>query len=106
MAQPDLSKIVSVIMENPKLVEEIREMVSRSENSPEEAKSEPEEDLSEKSAAVFKEEPYQAAGHQLSHSARRNELLRAMQPYVSKERSRAIESMITVADLLLTFKEK
>lgn len=109
MAQPDLSKIVSIIMENPKLVEEIREMVSMSEKSDvseaENAEAN-QQNTVEKSSAALSEPTYQSIPHVSASASRRNELLRAMQPYVSKERSKAIESMITIADLLLAFKEK
>ena len=105
MAQPDLSKIVSIIMENPKLVEEIREMVSKSEEADSHEESSEESKATEVSD-VPTEATYQSALPTSTHASRRNELLRAMQPYVSKERSKAIESMITIADLLLAFKEK
>ena len=109
MAQPDLSKIVSIIMENPKLVEEIRDMISKSEvsDSPVEEKNELSETVAEKEISeTAAQATYKSVAPTNSHATRRNELLRAMQPYVSKERSRAIESMITIADLLLAFKEK
>ena len=109
MAQPDLSKIVSIIMENPKLVEEIKDMVSKSEtqDSEIEEKNELSETAQEKEALEkAAQATYKSASPTSSHATRRNELLRAMQPYVSKERSRAIESMITIADLLMAFKEK
>lgn len=109
MAQPDLSKIVSIIMENPKLVEEIREMVSKSEesvSSAEESREEAEDTIVAKATEVSSEATYKSAPQIISHTSRRNELLRAMQPYVSKERSKAIESMITIADLLLAFRQE
>ena len=109
MAQPDLSKIVSIIMENPKLVEEIREMVSRSEGADTSEEKSPDvtqENTADEASANSPEPTYQGTSRMGSQTSRRNELLRAMQPYVSKERSKAIESMITIADLLLAFKEK
>ena len=108
MAEADLSKIIGIIMENPKLVEQIREMVARSESPEEEKSASPQSENNESSeddipvkATIPEERTYTQ-----SRSSRRNELLRAMRPYVSEQRGRAIESMITIADILFAIKEK
>lgn len=107
MAEADLTKIVSIIMENPKLVEEIRDMVTKSE-AKEETSPPTEAQVSEGEAeATITALPHTEENtYGKSRSSRRNELLRAMRPYVSEERSRAIESMITIADILFAIKEK
>ena len=106
MAEADLSKIVNLIMENPKLIEEIRSIASKSEESAESAEPiEKSTEVTESSIAptpIHKEEEHT---YSTSKSHRRSELLRALRPYLSKERGKAIESMITVADILLTVKE-
>ena len=102
MAEPDLSKIINVIMENPALVEEIRSMVRKSEA--EDRESEPQiEGPGENSTA---EEEDTQTTYPKSKASRRNDLLRAMRPYVSEQRGRAIESMISIADIIFAIREK
>ena len=107
MAEADLSKIVGIIMENPKLVAEIRDMVTKAEASEDEAMPEKAEDPSEiATPSAVMSNPVSENTYRESRSSRRNDLLRAMRPYVSEERGRAIESMITIMDILFTLKEK
>ena len=99
MAEADISKIISAIMENPALVEEIRSLAIKSEeqkDTQQTKKEEPAERTEE--AALDLPHPKKAS--------RRNDLLRAMRPYLSEERGRAIESMITIADIIFAIKEK
>ena len=106
MAEADLSKIVSIIMENPKLVEEIRDMVTKSDVKNESnATAESSENSSMESEVIPSIASSEESTYKESRSSRRNDLLRAIRPYVSKERGRAIESMITIADILFTIKE-
>ena len=107
MAEADLSKIVNLIMENPKLIEEIKSMVNKSEGE-EHTEEEIPIPVSEKSENTVQKAEDISTGENTyfpSRSSRRTELLRALRPYLSKERGRAIESMITVADILLAVKE-
>ena len=99
MADTDLSKIVNLIMENPKLIEEIKSMASgASESGDESEKAEAE--------AIFeteKEETVKEASTPpitSSEKIRRKDLLCALKPYVSPERARAIDSMLSVAEIL------
>ena len=90
---PDLSKIVSLIMENPELISKIQGLAKGDEEKAEEPKKE---------ATV---EPVAAASaipDVPRHDARekRNRLLYAMKPYLSSERAKAIDSMMSVADIL------
>ena len=99
MAEADISKIISAIMENPALVEEIRSLAIKNEepkDTHKTAKTEPDERSEE--AALDLAHPKKAS--------RRNDLLRAMRPYLSEERGKAIESMITIADIIFAIKEK
>ena len=101
MAEADLSRIVNLIMENPKLIEEIKNLASQ--NSPSE-----ESEL--KAAAEAQEEATAIEGEGVAASAypyvkndnraRRNSLLSALKPYVSQKRCQAIDSMISIADIL------
>ena len=90
---PDLSKIVGLIMENPKLIEEISGLVKKSEGEMGEGEK---VELEEPPKAT----PTVAAEADSSRSQRRERLLCALKPYVSKERARAIDSMISIAEML------
>ena len=102
MAEADLSKIVNIIMENPQLVEQIRDMISKAEDNPPSSTEEAKGQAEEPAVSDLRTEN----AYPKHHSSRRNDLLRAIRPYVSEERSRAIESMITIADVLFALREK
>ena len=95
MAEADLSKIVNLIMENPHIIDEIKKLSEDSENKsvksdvPLEASEE-----GEKTEASFLDT------ERGTKHTRRRELLSALKPYVSGERGQAIESMMTIADIL------
>lgn len=92
MAENDVGKIVNLIMENPELVEKIRELAQGEENT--EGKDEAEETASEPVALHIPEAmPRRSA-------TRRTELLRALKPYLSEDRGKAIESMMSIADII------
>lgn len=101
----DLSKVVNLIMENPKLIEGISALAKGDKNIPREAteSSAPEESYEEKVALKPKDVAY--AGERPQRN-RRNELLFAMKPYLSKERARAIDSVLTIVDILGVMKER
>ena len=95
----DVSKVISVIMENPKLIEEISALV----NSKEASGGTVEESIPEKPPELKEEAPpeslptYAPVGYGRSNRA---QLLGALKPYVSKERAKAIDSMLSIADIL------
>ena len=95
MAEADLSKIVGLIMENPEIIEKIKELSSKSEAASDSKESAPENKSSE---AVSEQPPISTAVS--SKRAKRKELLYALKSYVSEERGRAIESMLSIADIL------
>ena len=109
MAETDLSKIVNLIMENPKLIEEIKNLSTNKEKA-ESAESDKEEpasiiDKSEKAAAPAV--TYESSGSIGGISRiRRKDLLLALKPYVSEERGRAIDSMMSIADILEMMRSK
>ena len=112
MAEAELGRIIDLIMKNPDLIAQIKELgakntteeetesttedvsaTEKSENDDEVIKSQPEEGAAITAPSVKQTEIPQS-------KARRNELLRALKPYVSGERGKAIESMMTIADIL------
>ena len=89
---PDLSRIISVIMENPSLIEEISALASKS--------SEPTQE------ATVEEAPAMTEPRAVDIHSRRDQLLSAMKPYLSSERQKAIDSMITFAEILDAVRRK
>ena len=96
----DLSKVIGLIMENPALIEQISSLARQS--STEQKIEEPPKATEE--VAVLKEdaEPKAEPTYSPIISQRNNraQLLGALKPYVSKERAKAIDSMISIADIL------
>ena len=93
---PDISRIISVLMENPELIEQISALVK---DTPEEApKDVPEEPKTDVEASTV---PIES-----DIRGRREHLLSALKPYLSDERQRAIDSMMTFADMLAVMRRK
>ncbi len=98
MAEADLSKIVSMILENPELVEKIKSMAEGeggAEAAPVPENAEP--------AAETASYISQSAGSP-RRSGRRNELLRAMKSFLSEDRRKSLDMMMTLADVFDTMK--
>ena len=87
---PDLSRIVGMIMENPGLVNEIAAMAKNAEAAPEA----PEEPKPQAAPTP------RAEGTESERRVHRSRLASAMKPYLSKERARAIDTMMSIADIL------
>ena len=94
MAETDIAKVVSLIMENPKLVEEIKALVAEDHESSDGKETVREEPVAavEETVAIHTEPP--------RHPKRRGELLEALKPYMSDERRKAIDSFMAIADIL------
>jgi hypothetical protein len=97
----DISRVIGLIMENPQLIEQISSLAKQSGASSEkpiENKSEVSETEKSVDATPTLSTPtYQSAGHPRGNRA---QLLGALKPYVSEERAKAIDSMISIADIL------
>ena len=96
MSETDLSKLVGLIMENPKLIEEIKNLSSKasSDDTPQqiEESSVKEDTKIEADTAIA---PTENAAR-----IRRRELLSALKPYVSEGRGKAIDSVMSIVDIL------
>ena len=90
MGEADLSKIVGLIMENPSLIAEIRALAEKSEDS-EEAQKPPETEA----ASIPQRERIESV-----RGTKRRDLLLALKPYLSKERGKAVEEMLSIIDVL------
>lgn len=96
---PDLGKIVSLIMENPDLISRIQGL-AKGESGETEVKNPV---VSEEVAATAAEPKRQPTP---DVKEKRNRLLSAMKPYLSSERAKAIDSMMSVAEILDMMKSR
>lgn len=115
---PDLSGIVNLILSNPKLIEEIREMANRKNDASETATAAPQtpdappaeraaestDDRAEKDDDGASESTAVFAAEAKAHRESRTRLFSALKPYLSEERRRAVDSMQQIADLIDVFK--
>lgn len=88
---PDLGKIVSLIMENPDLIARIQGLAKGEDTkeAPQPAKEETE---------VIA--PAETRAASVDPREKRNRLLGAMKPYLSSERAKAIDSVMSVVEIL------
>ena len=99
---PELSKVIGLILENPKLIEEISKLtksIGESEKGTEETAKEPEktaQEVVDVTASVQADIEPQIN----QRRSKRGELLGALKPYLSGQRAKAIDSMMTIADIL------
>ena len=100
---PDIAKVVNLIMENPKLIEEISSMVNKSETTPGDSPGSAEKEEAKESSHANDDPDTSVKGNSQSHK-NRSQLLAALKPYVSKQRAQAIDSMITIVNILDTMK--
>ena len=89
---PDISKIIGLIMENPHLIEEISALARGSGERTDE-KSEP----TAPTAA-----PAVAPTVRSERRGNREKLLHALKPYLSENRQKAIDSMVSIVEILET----
>ena len=95
MADLELNKIVGMIMENPELVEKIKAMGEAAKSDTDTKPDNESQDIPTLNQQVF-----------APHRSKRNELLRAMQSFLSDERKKSLETMMTIADVLDAVKKK
>ena len=92
-SSPDISRIISLIMENPQLVEQISNLAKSETNESKEEAHNP----GESTSASVSADPIM---DQNIKSNTRSQLLRAMKPYLSESRGRAIDSMLSISGIL------
>ena len=100
MATPDIGSIVSMIMSNPALVEQIAGMAKSAQS--EEANTEETVEITNPPTSEPRETP-PLGGERRIH---RVKLANAMKPYLSEGRRRAIDAMMSIADILDITREK
>jgi hypothetical protein len=102
---PELSKVINLILENPKLIEEISRLSQEKSEDTGARASESQSVASDTYQEVAKitEESKRSTGRSTN---RRAELLGALKPFLSSERAKAIDSMMTIADILDVMKAR
>ena len=102
----DVGKVIGLIMENPQLIEQISNL-TRQKNDDTKADEAEKIVTNEENVSRTIEAPvpptYSAPSPQRSNRA---QLLGALKPYVSHERAKAIDSMISIADILEMMKSR
>ena len=97
---PDLSKIIGVIMENPDIVKRISELASMNTKSQE-------ADATVQPVSTDKVEPVtNYISDEPTSASKRRQLLGALRPYMNESRSRAMDSMMAIADVIDMMKER
>lgn len=103
----DISKIIGIIMENPDIIARIKGLLDKQDAS----------DIKTEQAAAIKADDGQNEGQsepaatetndaylKSQSKKKRRELLSALKPYVKSERAQAIDTMLSVIDVITTIK--
>lgn len=103
---PDISRIVNLILQNPGLIEEISSLAKK-DNSEDTVTKPVVEPVSEVSPVPEASETVSAPIYTPSlQRSNRSQLLGAFKPYVSEERAKAIDSMLSIAEILDLMKSR
>ena len=99
---PDISKIIGLIMENPDLIAKIQGLAK---GASEEVSAATDKEPVTSTETVANAEPAEektvtAGVDYYGPKEKRSKLLYAMKPYLSNERAKAIDSMLSVAEIL------
>ena len=106
----DISRILGIIMENPEIIEKIRQMAQTDDTSETEiatsASPAPQEAQPAEKEEKETDSPKTSAPPRESDKKRRHDLLCAIKPYVSPQRSRAIDTMLSVVEVFEIMKAR
>ena len=95
---PDLSRIVSLIMQNPDLVHQI-ENLARQDAPPDGAGEAIKEEASPPIRAAEESVPAAVPAQSVGVREKRTRLLSALRPYVSEKRSKTLDTLIGAMDI-------
>ena len=109
MSDIELGSVISMIMENPELIAEIKRLA--------EQKNTEDKNEAEPTAVKIEEKPLNEITEEISlkkpesekrprSKGKRSELLHALSPYISEGRQKALETFMTIADILDMMREK
>lgn len=106
----DISRILGIIMENPEIIEKIRQMAQTDDTSETEietsASPAPQEAQPAENEEKETDSPKTSAPPRECDKKRRHDLLCAIKPYVSPQRSRAIDTMLSVVEVFEIMKAR
>lgn len=97
---PDLSRIVSLIMQNPDLIRQIETLAKQNtENENEAPDTAPTISAATETADAPTTVPTVAEPHNADKRKKRTQLLSALRPYVSEKRGKTIDTLLGAMDL-------
>ncbi len=97
----DISKIIGIIMENPDIIEKIRSLAEKDDTGAEAKDAKVSAEIVEKEKETSEEVNAEASAYDRSAmKKRRHDLLSALKPYVKSERRRAIDTMLSVIEVI------
>ena len=94
---PDLSRIVSLIMQNPDLIRQIENLAKQ--DAPPESDSEARTEEAPPITVAEESVPAAIPAHSLGTREKRTRLLCALRPYVSEKRSKTLDTLIGAMDI-------
>ena len=109
MSDIELGSVISLIMENPELIAEIKRLAESRDGETDKAPKNTEAEEPIKTAEVIAP-PIEAvkpnSDRQKKTRGKRSEFLHALSPYISEGRQKALETFMTIADILDMMREK
>ena len=102
----DISRVVGIIMQNPQLIEQIAGLARGQSSGKGDLTAEESKETENKEIAEPKKAAEVSVPPKSSERVNRAQLLGALKPYVSSERAKAIDSMISIADILDMMRER
>lgn len=94
---PELSRIVSLIMQNPELIKQI-EALAKSDGGEDSAQAQPLPEKSTEEAAPVSAAAFSPSGG-VERRQRRTQLLSALRPFVSERRGKTLDTLMGALDL-------
>ena len=94
---PDLSRIVSLIMQNPDLIRQIENLAKQ--DAPPEGDGAVRAEEAAPIAAAEESVPTAVPAHSIGAREKRTKLLCALRPYVSEKRSKTLDTLIGAMDI-------
>lgn len=101
----DLSSVVGMIMQNPELIAKISELASSQKHNSQEEVSAPEAEP-DYVKTVKEADATDAPQNDLTKRERRAGLISAMRPYLSDDRARTLDTMMTVLEMVDAVRRK
>ena len=104
MSEVELGSVISMILENPELVAQIKRMAESKEEK--ETSVVPDTPGESEITASVEVKPPAKPRDRVHTASKRGELLHALAPYISEGRQKALETFMTIADILDMMREK